>query len=238
MIHPLLVQLTNLQAGYQQDQPVISEIDFQIDQGEWLGLIGPNGAGKSTIIKAMLHLLPYHEGTIHMPPSEEVAYIPEQPVYYDDLTLWEHIQFAKAIRNIEDPDFEKRAVHWLEIFRLDEVRHDYPSSFSKGMQQKLMLVLAFTFQPALYIIDEPFIGLDPRAMKAVIRALEAERERGAAILMSTHVLDSAEKLCDRFVLIDDGHILKDGSLGAFYESAGTDLSLLDAIDILMEQADE
>lgn len=230
------VLITALSAGYRNDKPVIEDIEMRIQEGEWLGLIGPNGAGKSTLIKAMLNLLPHQEGSIVMPPLDRVAYIPEQPVYFDDLTLWEHIQFAKALREIRDTAFETRAAHWLDVFRLDHVRHDYPSSFSKGMQQKLMLVLAFSFEPDLYIIDEPFIGLDPRAMKAVIRALEDERARGASILMSTHVLDAAEKRCDRFVLIDDGRLIQEGTLDTFYEAAGTDAGLLDAIDRLMEAA--
>lgn len=227
--------IDNLSGGYNKNTPAISNISFSIKGGEWLGLIGPNGAGKSTIIKAMLDLLPFKEGTITLPLSSEYAYIPEHPVFFDDLTLWEHLEFARAVTDLEDDDVVERIEHLLTIFRLSKVRHHYPTSFSKGMQQKLMIVLAFMLRPKLYVIDEPFIGLDPKAMKDLLRELEAERARGAAVLMSTHVLDTAERICDRFVLINHGNIIAEGTLSDIQQQSGINGSLLDCFDELMEE---
>lgn len=97
------------------------------------------------------------------------------------------------MNRINEPDYFERAEQLLDVFRLTEAKHHFPSSFSKGMQQKLMIVIAVLTKPTLYIVDEPFIGLDPKAIKDFLLILEEERKRGAAILMSTHVLDTAEK---------------------------------------------
>lgn len=200
-------------AGYGADSEIIRDIEFHIERGELVGLIGPNGAGKSTTIKALLGQLEHMEGQIHFAGGRlSVGYIPEHPVWYEDLTLWEHLELAAAVYGLEPGQWEARADEMLVRFRMDAVKHRYPGSFSKGMQQKMMLVQGFLPAPDLYIVDEPFIGLDPKAMKDLIDALGDERARGAAVLMCTHVLDTAERLCNRFVLLTDGTVRANGTL--------------------------
>lgn len=209
------------EAGYEGRSGVIRDISFSVGKGELVGLIGPNGAGKSTTIKAVLGLLKDVKGTVEFAGGRpSYAYIPEQPVLYEELTLWEHLRLAGSAFGLEEQTFEERAERLLERFRLKASKHDLPSGFSKGMQQKLMLIIGFLHQPDMYIVDEPFIGLDPRAVKDFLEMLEAERERGAGVLMSTHVLDTAEKICSSFLLVNEGRLIAQGGLEAVRERSG------------------
>lgn len=223
------------EAGYEPGRPRIHDIHFQVAEGELLGLIGPNGAGKSTTIKTVMGLLKDAKATVKIagdPPR--YAYVPEQPVYYEDLTLWEHLDLAAAAFGIEEEHFEKQAARLLQQFGMDHVRDGLPGGFSKGMKQKMMLMIGFMAQPDIYIVDEPFIGLDPRATKDFLKLLNQERQRGAGILMSTHVLDTAEKICDSFVLISGGRVTSQGSLEDIRSSAGLPgASLFDCFDVLI-----
>jgi len=219
-------------AGYPGNPDLLKNIKFQVGPGELVGLIGTNGAGKSSTIKGILGILTGLKGEIHLP---EYAYIPERPIFYENMTLWEHINFLSATLKQDEQDFRQRAEELLKVFGLSHVIHQYPESFSKGMQQKGIIVLALLKQADLYIIDEPFMGLDPKATKKLLQFLEIEKERGAGILMSTHVLDTAEKICDRFVLIAEGTLLIEGDLQAIREKSGLLTGdLLDCFDILTD----
>lgn len=228
----LLLSLDIKEAGYSNELAVLKDIQFSIDSGELVGLIGPNGAGKSSTIKSILGILNYVKGNIHV---NEYAYIPERPIFYDRLTLWEHVDFLLSTLNIGEEQFNIKAKELLELFQLSHVIHQYPESFSKGMQQKVMLILAFLKKPDLYIIDEPFMGLDPNAIKKLLQMIKKEKDRGAGILMSTHVLDTAEKICDRFILISNGKLVIQGTLEDIQKESGLkEGSLFDCFDVLTE----
>ncbi|RKN65149.1 ABC transporter ATP-binding protein [Paenibacillus ginsengarvi] len=209
------------QGGYEERDDVIRDITFTLEAGQLVGLIGPNGAGKSTTIKAILGLIKLTKGDVRFcGPEGSHAYIPEQPILYEELTLWEHLELAAAAHGMTDELFRERAEELLKRFKLNEVRHHLTTSFSKGMQQKAMLVIGFLSRPDVYIVDEPFIGLDPKATKELLDTLNAERQRGAAILMSTHVLDTAEKICDSFVLLSSGETVAQGDLESIRRQCG------------------
>ncbi|MBY7144038.1 ABC transporter ATP-binding protein [Virgibacillus sp. NKC19-3] len=219
-----------IEGGYTTDAKVLQDISFSVDKGEIVGLIGPNGAGKSTTIKAILGILNYINGDIHV---TEYAYIPERPIFYDGLTLWEHIDFLLSITEVDEQQFIPLARDLLKAFQLSHVVNHYPENFSKGMQQKGMIVLALLKQPCLYIIDEPFMGLDPTAINKLLEMIHQEKERGAGVLMSTHVLDTAEKVCDRFILISNGKVLSQGTLAQIQTDSGlAQGSLFDCFDVL------
>lgn len=222
------------EAGYEAGDPCIFDISFQVKRGQLLGLIGPNGAGKSTTIKTLLGLLKNTKAKVSFSGvNKSYAYVPEQPVFYGDLTLWEHLDLAAAAYGLKYEQFEETAEGLLKQFGMGHVRNDLPAGFSKGMKQKMMLMLGFLVQPDVYIVDEPFIGLDPRATKDFLRLLEAERKRGAGVLMSTHVLDTAEKICDDFVLISGGRVAASGTLEDIRDYAGLpEASLFDCFDEL------
>ncbi|MEF3313685.1 ABC transporter ATP-binding protein [Paenibacillus sp. GYB004] len=209
------------QAGYDEQESVIQGVSFTLEAGQLVGLIGPNGAGKSTTIKAILGLIKKTTGEIRFGgPQGTYAYIPEHPILYEELTLWEHLELAAAAYGLTEELFRERAEELLTRFKLGGSKHHLTTSFSKGMQQKVMLILGFLTKPDVYIVDEPFIGLDPKATKELLDSLNDERQRGAAILMSTHVLDTAERICDSFVLLDAGRVVAKGDLDAIRQSCG------------------
>ncbi len=208
-----LLKIDIKHAGYSKKEVVIRDINFSVSQGELVGLIGPNGSGKSTTIKAILGLLSSVEGVVIFSGQQKrYAYIPEQPVFYEELTLWEHLELAASAYTLPRGRFEARATELLKLFRLQDVKHQLPVAFSKGMQQKVMLIIGFLIDPDVFIVDEPFVGLDPRATKDFLSLLDVARQQGAGILMSTHILDTAEKICSSFVLIADGKIVTKGNL--------------------------
>ncbi|MBC8081079.1 MAG: ABC transporter ATP-binding protein [Gorillibacterium sp.] len=231
-----ILQAAIVSAGYRDRPEVIRDIRFEVQPGELVGLIGPNGAGKSTTLKALLGLLPDIKGEIIFGDGDvHYSYIPEHPVLYDELTLWEHLELAASAMGLASEEFVERAEQLLNTFRLTGVKHHLPSSFSKGMQQKIMLVLGFLHQPKLYIVDEPFIGLDPKAIKDFLDMLDMERKRGAAVLMSTHVLDTAERVCSSFLLMSEGTLLASGTLEDIRESSGMPgASLFDCFTAMTE----
>lgn len=222
-------------AGYDKDTIILDNVHFSIKKGEIVGLIGPNGAGKSTTIKSLLSVLNFVEGEVVFPNQEIYSYIPERPIFYDELTLWEHLDLAAGVMSIDEKVFQTRVNHLLTIFRMEKVIHQLPSTFSKGMQQKIMLITALLLKPDIYIIDEPFIGLDPKAMKDFLQLIEEEKARGAGILMSTHVLDTAEKICDRFLLVTEGKLIAEGTLQDLQIQCGDhNASLFDCFHLLSE----
>lgn len=222
------------EAGYEGSHPTIHHIQFHVKAGELVGLIGPNGAGKSTTLKSIMGLLKHCKGDIRFSGEQQsYAYIPEKPIVYDAMTLWEHLEIAAAAYQLSPEELATRSNALLQRFRMEGVKHQLPSSFSKGMQQKMMLIIGFLTKPDVYIVDEPFVGLDPRATKDFLMMLQAERERGAGVLMSTHVLDTAERICSSFVLVNEGSIVAQGTLSEIQERAGMrDATLLDCFDAL------
>ncbi|WP_338452393.1 ABC transporter ATP-binding protein [Niallia oryzisoli] len=210
-----LISIKINEAGYDPGEAKIHHLDFSIHKGELIGLIGANGAGKSTTIKSILGHIPFLEGEILFKEGIATAYLPERPVFYDELTLQEHINFIAAVEELSVEVLNNRVTPLLKKFQLTNHIHELPGTYSKGMQQKAMFILALMIKPDLLIIDEPFMGLDPIATKIVLEMIMEERNRGVGILMCTHVLDTAEKVCDQFVLIDHGQQLAYGTLEDF-----------------------
>lgn len=224
-------------AGYENEKPIIHNIRFDLQEGELIGLIGPNGAGKSTTIKTILGLLEHKKGAVEFKQGVKYSYIPERPVFYDELTLWEHLDFTAAVEGAPQSLYKKKAEELLKEYHLSDHAHKFPGTYSKGMRQKAMLILAMIANPDIYIIDEPFIGLDPNAMKLFLESIDRERQRGAGILMSTHVLDTAEKVCDRFLIVHEGQLKAAGTLAEIREQCGLlDGSLYDCFHSIAEGA--
>lgn len=215
------LKIEHLTGGYGH-VPVLKDINFEVKAGEMVGLIGLNGAGKSTTIKNIIGLLTPQKGkisideqTLTQNPEEyrkKIGYIPETPSLYEELTLREHIEVTAMAYDIPVEEAFRRADVLLKTFRLENKLEWFPAHFSKGMKQKVMVLCAFLIEPSLYIIDEPFLGLDPLAIHALLELMDEMRNQGAAILMSTHILATAEKYCDRFVVLHEGVIRAVGSM--------------------------
>ena len=219
--------------------PVLKNISFEVKNGEMIGLIGLNGAGKSTTIKNIIGLLTPQKGkivvddlTLQQDPENyrrKIGYIPETPSLYEELTLREHIEVTAMAYGIPKEEAMKRATTLLKTFRLENRLEWFPVNFSKGMKQKVMVLCAFLIQPSLYIIDEPFLGLDPLAINALLELMVTMKEQGAAILMSTHILATAEKYCDRFIVLHEGEVRAQGTLAELQQEFQLPGSSLDEI---------
>lgn len=222
----MTLTVKNLSGGYFQ-HPVLKDLNFEIENGELVALIGLNGAGKSTTIKEIIGLLKPTSGTIEIDGlslnksasqyRQKIGFIPESPVLYEELTLREHIEVTAMAYDIPMDVAVQRADKLLKTFRLEKRLDWFPANFSKGMKQKVMIVCAFLIEPSLYIIDEPFLGLDPLAIHALLELLKEEKAKGKSILMSTHVLSTAEKYCDRFIFLHEGQIKSQGTLDQIKE---------------------
>ena len=209
------LKVTNLTGGYSQ-VPVLKDISFEVEKGKLIGLIGLNGAGKSTAIKHIIGLMNPQKGSITIDEltltadtegyRKKFAFIPETPVLYEELTLKEHIELTAMAYDVPQDIAFQRAEKLLTSFRLSNKLDWFPANFSKGMKQKVMILCAFLVEPSLYIIDEPFLGLDPLGINALLELMNEMKEQGASILMSTHILATAERQCDGFVLLHNGEI--------------------------------
>lgn len=218
-------------AGYKAQEPVISQVGFKLERSSLTGMIGANGAGKSTTIKAILQELPFVEGNVARKDGTSYSYIPERPIFYDELTLWEHFEFVTAVEQLSEGHLSY-AKSLLEKFRLADRIHEFPSTFSKGMQQKGMISLALFTKPDLLIIDEPFMGLDPGSTKMLLDMLDEEKKKGTGILMCTHILDTAQRICDSFIVIEQGTVKACGTLDEVLAKCGAeDGSLYSCIDM-------
>lgn len=213
-----VLRVSNLSAGYIKNESVIKNISFTIGKGEMVGLLGQNGTGKSTLIKTIHGLLPKMQGEIELPGSD-YAYIPEMPALYEELTLWEHLEITAMARGLQQADFIHKAEGLLKQFNMETLKDCFPGGFSKGTRQKVMVMCAMLTLPSLYLIDEPFNGLDALAIIEVLKWLEQEKQRGAGLLLSTHVLETAQRICDRFIILDKGRIMAAGTLEQLQEEA-------------------
>lgn len=216
-----VLKIENLSGGYNRKK-IIENINIEIPKGSITALIGLNGAGKSTTIKHILGLLRPMDGMIKVNGitiaednekyRKSISYIPESPVLYDELTLEEHINLTAMAYGLNMKEAWEKADVLLKLFKLSDKKKFFPVHFSKGMKQKVMIICSFLVEPNLYIIDEPFLGLDPIAINDLINLMCEKRDNGASILMSTHILATAEKYCDNFIIIHEGKILASGEL--------------------------
>ena len=187
------------------------DLSFALPDGSITVLLGPNGAGKSTLMKGITGFLRF-EGKILINgrPNTEPAsrralgYIPEIPSFYPNLTVWEHVEFVARAYRLRD--YAAQAEALLERFSLTEHRKKLGSALSKGMAQKLSICLGLFTQPNVLLLDEPFIGLDPHAIKELKRAMEELRDGGATLLVSTHIIESVDLLWDRAIIMQKGSI--------------------------------
>lgn len=225
-----ILTVDHLTGGYSRERPVLHDVSFTVARGELVGLVGLNGAGKSTTIRHILGQMQPFSGEIRVGGRalaenqsayrRQIAYVPELPELYEQLTLEEHLQLTAAAYHIERRTYDERSKHLLKLFQMEKRLRWFPVHFSKGMRQKVMIMCAFLIRPALYIVDEPFVGLDPLGIQSLLELMVEMRQEGAAILMSTHILSTAEQYGDRFLILHDGHIAVSGTLSDIRSACG------------------
>ncbi|MBS4212218.1 MULTISPECIES: ABC transporter ATP-binding protein [Neobacillus] len=235
-----LLTIENLVGGYTRN-PVLKDVSFEVNEKEMVGLIGLNGAGKSTTIKHIIGLMEPHQGAIkingqtitdHKEAYRKMfTFVPETPILYEELTLEEHLRLTAMAYGLSETDYKARVSPLLTEFRMEKRLKWFPAHFSKGMKQKVMIMCAFLVQPSLYIVDEPFVGLDPLGIQSLLDLMKKMKENGAGILMSTHILATAEKYCDRFVILHEGKIRAKGTLSELRELFSMPAASLDDIYI-------
>jgi len=197
----------------------VDRISFSIENNRLFGLLGPNGAGKTTTMRMIMNIIVPDSGTIkilgqlfHEKLKNRIGYLPEERGLYPKMKLLAHLQFLGEMKSMSSAVAKKTASEWLERFELESWADKRIHSLSKGMQQKVQFIGAIIHSPDLLIVDEPFSGLDPINTKFLKDILLAMKKQGKAILLSTHLMDQAEKLCDGICLIDKGRVVVQGDI--------------------------
>lgn len=214
----------------------VAGVDLDIHRGEIFGFLGPNGAGKTTTIKMLIGLLRPSAGTAliggHDIQQEPIAakgqlgYVPDEPALPDKLTAREFLQFIGGLYRMDSKQVQRRGDELLRLFDLSEHADELVGGFSHGMRQKTALAGALLHDPKVLFLDEPTVGLDPRSARLIKDILRQLAARGTAVLLTTHILEIAERLCDRVAIIMNGRIIATGSLDELRRSSG-DQSLED-----------
>ena len=204
------------------DKKAVDDLSLHIAPGEIYGFIGHNGAGKTTTLKSAVGILKFDEGEIYiggrsvkeepLACKQMIAYIPDNPDLYEFMTGIQYLNFVADIFAIDSDTRTARVHEYAELFGLTDDLAQPISAYSHGMKQKLALISALIHDPKLVIMDEPFVGLDPIAAHEVKLIMRNICDRGGAIFFSTHVLEVAEKLCDKVAIIKDGRLIKSGTM--------------------------
>jgi ABC-2 type transport system ATP-binding protein len=233
-----MIRLTNLTKRY-GGFTAVGGIDLQVPRGELFGFLGPNGAGKTTTLRMIAGILRPTSGTVEiggvdivaepMKAKSRLGFVPDRPFIYEKLTGSEFLRFVAGLYGQEGPRIEHRARELLALFDLEEWRDELVESYSHGMRQKLNISSAFVHRPEVIVVDEPMVGLDPKAARILKDLFREYTRRGHTIMMSTHTLEVAEAMCDRIGIIQGGKIRACGTMEDLRASAESGESGLEQI---------
>ena len=220
MADAIALQISNLSKSF--DKPVLQDLSLSIPSGQLYALLGPNGAGKTTTLRIVVGLLKANAGSVHIygnditknPEASKAitAWLPDDPMLYDKLTPVEYLAFIAGLWSIDAKQAAAEAESLLKWLELWEVRNSRCEDFSRGMKQKVALAGALIHKPKLLILDEPLTGLDATMARTVKNALRAQVDAGATVIITTHILEVAERLADRIGIISGGKLLVEGTL--------------------------
>ncbi len=204
------------------DKVAVDNVTFSVQGGEIYGFLGPNGAGKTTTIKMIVGLLKPTEGTVKvagydvqgepLKAKASSGYVPDTPNLYPKLSARELLRFVGDLYDMKRDQVERRIDELLRLFDLAEAGNDLIDSYSHGMQQKTSLAAALMHDPKVLVLDEPTVGLDPKSARLIKDILRQFADRGAAVFLSTHILEIAERMCDRIGIINHGQLIASGTM--------------------------
>lgn len=216
-----MLSIRNLTKTYGGGKTAVSDLSLMVEAGDIYGFIGHNGAGKTTTIKCVVGILDFEQGEIRIDGvsvkedpircKSMLAYIPDNPDLYEYLTGIQYLNFMADIFQISKEEREERIQKEADAFEITSALGDLISSYSHGMKQKLAIIGALIHKPRLLVLDEPFVGLDPKAAVTLKNRMHEMCAEGSAIFFSTHVLDVAEKLCNKVAIIKDGKLIAAGT---------------------------
>ena len=217
-----MIEIKNVSKTYNGKKKVLKNISFKIEGGEIFAFIGHNGAGKTTMIKCIMGILDFEEGDIlvdNKSIKEEpleckriMAYVADNPDLYENMRAIDFINFICDMYEVSEDIRRENTLKYAKMFEIEDKLNDDISSFSHGMKQKIALIAALAHNPKVLIMDEPFVGLYPKAVYDMKEIMRDMTKNGKTIFFSTHILDVAEKLCDRVAIIKDGTIVKVGKM--------------------------
>ena len=223
-----MIRLANLTKRY-GSFTAVNGISLEVPRGELFGFLGPNGAGKTTTLRMIAGILRPTSGSVHvggidivanpMAAKSALGYIPDRPFIYEKLTGAEFLRFVAGLYGQQGPDVERRGNELLALFDLEEWRDEMVESYSHGMRQKLIISSAFVHRPEVIVVDEPMVGLDPKAARILKDLFREYTRRGHTVMMSTHTLEVAEGMCDRIAIIQGGVIRASGTMADLRASA-------------------
>ncbi|MBR6152509.1 MAG: ABC transporter ATP-binding protein [Lachnospiraceae bacterium] len=215
-----MLVIQHLEKHYQGTDKGITDISLHIEKGDIYAFIGHNGAGKTTLLKAITGIHSFDKGEVlidgldiqknPLEVKKRIAYVPDNPDVYEFMTGIQYLNFIADVFMISAADREQKIKDYADRFEITSSLGDLISSYSHGMKQKLVLISALLHDPKLLIMDEPFVGLDPKAAFLLKEIMAELTKRGGAIFFSTHVLDVAEKLCNKVAIIKEGHLITSG----------------------------
>src|SRR5512146_1526551 len=218
---PVLIETQDLVKSY-GDKLAVNHVGFEVRGGEVFGFLGPNGAGKTTTIKMIVGLLQPTSGTVHVAGYDvqtqsrlakaSCGYVPDTPNLYAKLTGRELLRFVGDLYDLDRKQAARRIDELLRMFELTSAGDDTVDSYSHGMQQKTSLAAALMHDPRVLVLDEPTVGLDPKSARLIKDILRQMADRGAAIFLSTHILEIAERMCDRIGILDRGRLVAAGTM--------------------------
>lgn len=218
-----------------KNEKAVDDVSFEVHLGEIFGFVGPNGAGKTTTIKMIVSLLAPNSGKIRingidnqtdiLGAKKQFSYVPDNPELFEKIKGIEYLKFMADVYQVPASDRQERIERYLDIFEIKNAVNDPIGSFSHGMKQKLALVGALIHDPQVFILDEPMVGLDPKASFELKKIMREHCDRGRSVFFSTHVLDVAEKICDRIAIIKKGKLIEVGTMAEIREKAGSQESL-------------
>lgn len=218
----VMLDIRNYSKSYGGDKKACDDVTISVESGDIYGFIGHNGAGKSTTIRAVVGVLDFDEGEIFidghsvkddpMACKKITAYIPDNPDLYENLTGIQYLNFIADVFEIDGNKRQKLIQKYADMFEITDALGDAISSYSHGMKQKVAIISALIHEPKLLVLDEPFVGLDPKASFTLKQIMHDMCEQGTAVFFSTHVLDVAEKLCNKVAIIKQGRIIASGSM--------------------------
>lgn len=226
-----MLELSNVTKIYgKSSRPAVDRLSLSVPEGCVYGFLGPNGAGKTTTISMITGALPITEGRIMVGSCDvsedpigakrQIGYVPDSQDLYDKLTGWEYLNFMADIFRVDAKTRRERAERYLELFEMTGAAGDRIQSYSRGMKQKMAVIGVLIHQPTVWILDEPMVGLDPRAAFLLKEEMKAQAKDGATVFFSTHVLEVAEKLCDRVGIISKGRLVAEGTPGELLNRTG------------------